>query len=213
MSHLLPDAEVIDAYVELRVRVVALMREAPQDADELVVPHCPQWAVAELASHMLGVPDDIVNGRMEGVASDAWTQAQVERHRGKSLRSLADELENLATRFDPMLPHIPSMARSQMTMDAVTHEHDLRHALGRPGARDSRAVKAGLAWLREWTTARNPEGAQALFGAGVNDFDLLRCLTGRRSEPQVIALGLDIAVLRQVLHGSPLRIPAATVGE
>jgi predicted dehydrogenase len=98
-------------------------------------------------------------------------------------------------------------------MDAVTHEHDFRHAIGRPGARDSRAVKAGLAWLREWTTARNPEGAQALFGAGVNDFDLLRCLTGRRSEPQVIALGLDIAVLRQVLHSSPLRIPAATVGE
>jgi uncharacterized protein (TIGR03083 family) len=213
MTFLLSDAEVSGAYVDLRARVVVLLRSAPPGSDEVTVPHCPTWTVAELASHMLGVPDDILNGRMEGVASDAWTQAQVERHRGKSLAQIADELEALAPRFDSMLAHIPAMARSQMTMDAVTHEHDLRHAIGKPGARDSRAVRAGCAWLKEWMDKRSIDGAERFFDSGVSDFDLLRCLTGRRNLAQIFALGLDGAAVSRALAGSPLRIPTATIEE
>ena len=213
MTHLLADGEVSAAYVELRERVVRLLRSLPEDADEIVVPHCPLWTVAELASHLMGVNDDIVNGRLEGVATDEWTQAQVERHRGKSLHNIADEFVALAGRFDPLLPHIPAMARSQMTMDAVTHEHDLRHAVGHPGARDSRAVKAGVGWIREWIAQRNVAGAESLLASGISDFDLLRCLTGRRSERQVSALGIDVTMLERVLQGSPLRIPTASVEE
>jgi hypothetical protein len=161
----------------------------------------------------LGVPDDIVNGRMDGVASDAWTQAQVERHRGKSLLTLARELAELAPRFDPILPHIPPMARSQMTMDAVTHEHDLRNAVAQPGARDSLAVQAALAWLGVWAEKRVPGSHAALFGAGLDDFDLLRCLTGRRSIRQATALGLPVDVLEAVQKDSPLRAPAHDVME
>ena len=84
MTHLLADGEVSAAYVELRERVVRLLRSLPEDADEIVVPHCPLWTVAELASHIMGVNDDIVNSRLEGVATDEWTQAQVERHRGNT---------------------------------------------------------------------------------------------------------------------------------
>ena len=213
MTHLLADGEVSAAYVELRERVVRLLRSLPEDADEIVVPHCPLWTVAELASHLMGVNDDIVNGRLEGVATDEWTQAQVERHRGKSLHNIADEFEALAERFDPLLPHIPAMARSQMTMDAVTHEHDLRHAVGHPGARDSRAVKAGVGWIREWIAQRNVAGSEPLLETGISDFDLLRSFTGRRSERQVSALGIDVTVLKRVLQGSPLRMPTATVEE
>ena len=35
-----------------------------------------------------------------------------------------------------MLSLIPSPVNSQLVFDAATHEHDLRHALGEPGARD-----------------------------------------------------------------------------
>jgi uncharacterized protein (TIGR03083 family) len=210
---LLPDEKVSRAYVELRVRVVELLRSLPEGEGGITVPHCPSWTVRELASHLLGVPDDIVNGRMEGVASDVWTQAQVERHRGKSLLTLADELAELATRFDPILPHIPPMARSQMTMDAVTHEHDLRHAVGQPGARDSLAVQAALGWLAVWVEARAPGSHRALFDAGLADFDLLRCLTGRRSLRQAMALGLPVDVLEAVQKDSPLRAPDHDVME
>ena len=181
MSQLLPDAEVSQAYVDLRARVVALLRQTPEQIATSPVPHCPTWTVNELASHLLGVPDDVVHGRMEGVASDALTQAQVVRHQAKSLRQIADELAALAVQFDPLLPHVPAMARSQMVMDAVTHEHDLRHAVGAPGERDSTAVRAGLAWLMSWCTRTNPATASAIAAVGAADFDVLRSLSGRRS--------------------------------
>ena len=213
MANLLPDAEVSAAYVALRVRVVALLRSLPESAGNYVVPHCPLWTVRELVSHLLGVPDDIFNGRMEGVATDAWTQAQVERHRGKSLQQIADAFDELSTFFDAMLPHFPATARSQMTMDAVTHEHDLRHSVGVPGARDSAAVSVALAWLRQWVNAKKVPQSNSLFTAGLSDFDLLRCLTGRRSLSQAEGLGLPVDVLITVQAGSPFCPPAQPVVE
>ena len=213
MSNLLPDTEVSAAYTELRARVVALLRSLPESAGDRVVPHCPAWTVRELASHIFGVPDDIINGRMDGVASDAWTQAQVERHRGKTLKQIADAFEGLSTPFDAMLPHFPAMARSQMTMDAVTHEHDLRHAVGKPAARESVAVTAAVAWLRQWVSRRDVPNSDRLFTAGLSEFDLLRCLTGRRSLRQAEQLGLPVDVLEAVQVGSPFRPPTDPVAE
>ena len=213
MSQLLPDAEVSQAYVELRARVVALLRETPEQSAINRVPHCPTWTIAELAAHLLGVPDDIVHGRMEGVGSDAWTQAQVVRHQAKTLQQIADELAALAERFDPMLPHVPAMARSQMVMDAVTHEHDLRHAVGAPGERDSTAVRAGLAWLMSWCTRTNPATASAIAAVRSADFDVLRSLTGRRSMAQMAALGLPAEAIIQMQVGSPFRAPTHEVVE
>jgi hypothetical protein len=213
VSQLLPDAEVSQAYVELRARVVALLRETPEQSAIDQVPHCPTWTVNELASHLLGVPDDVVHGRMEGVASDAWTQAQIVRHQAKSLRQIADELAALAVQFDPLLPHVPAMSRSQMVMDAVTHEHDLRHAVGAPGERDSMAVRAGLAWLMSWCTRTNPATASAIAAVGASDFDVLRSLTGRRSAAQMVALGLPADAMIQLQAGSPFRAPIAPINE
>jgi len=213
VTNLLPDSEVSDAYVALRARVVTLLRALPESAGDIVVPHCPAWTVREVVSHLVGVPDDIINGRMEGVASDAWTQAQVERHRGKSLKHIADAFDGLSTHFDAMLPHFPAMARSQMTMDAVTHEHDLRHAVGQPGARDSAAVSVAVAWLRQWVHGKNVPHGETLFTAGLSEFDLLRCLTGRRSLSQAEGLGLPSDVLAAVQAGSPFRPPLEPIAE
>lgn len=213
MSHLLPVAEVAAAYIELRTRIVAILRDLPESAGDVLVPHCPAWSVRELSSHLLGVPDDIVNGRMDGVTTDAWTQAQVERHRGKSLREIADHLEGISAQFDPMLPHFPAMALSQMTMDAVTHEHDLRHAVSRPGARDSRAVVAGVAWLRQWVSRRDVPTGESLFSCGISDFEMIRSLTGRRSMVQVEKLGLSSDVVASVLAESPFRVPTQSIEE
>ena len=213
MSQLLPDAEVSQAYVDLRARVVALLRQTPEQIATSPVLHCPTWTVNELASHLLGVPDDVVHGRMEGVASDAWTQAQVVRHQAKTLRQIADELAALAVQFDPLLPHVPAMSRSQMVMDAVTHEHDLRHAVGAPGERDSTAVRAGLAWLMGWCTRMNPATASAIAAVRSADFNVLRSLTGRRSMAQMAALGLPAEAIIQMQVGSPFRAPTVPIHE
>ena len=121
MTFLQSDAEVVRAYLEFRTRVVGLIREIPESQASLSVPLCPDWEVSGLISHIVGVPDDILAGRMEGVTTEAWTQAQVDRHEGESLSQLADALLATGTEFDVLLPHIPSPINSQMMMDAVTH--------------------------------------------------------------------------------------------
>ena len=45
-----------------------------------------------------------------------------------------------------MIPSFGPVA-GQMVGDAVTHEHDIRDALGAPGARDSDAVHIGSHWM------------------------------------------------------------------
>jgi uncharacterized protein (TIGR03083 family) len=147
MSYLLPDAVVVEAYRDLRRRMIELLRETPPQLGASPVPHCPAWSVRDVAAHLVGVPEDILAGRMEGVTTEAWTQAQVDRHLDQSLADLADIWANQIESFDAVLPHIPAPVNSQMVMDAVTHEHDIRHALGKAGARDSSAVRVGLGWL------------------------------------------------------------------
>jgi len=184
-----------------------MLREADASAVSNRVPHCPGWTVGDLVGHMIGVPEDIVAGRMEGVTTDAWTQAQADRHRGKSMNELANAYEATATAFDPVLPHIPAPVNSQMVMDAVTHEHDLRFALDRDGARDSAAVSVAAGWLVDMVDRRRPGYGEIVLSSGVGEWDLLRSLGGRRSVAQMNAIGLDGNTIVELLEGSPLRPP------
>lgn len=213
MSFLLGDDAVISAYHDLRDRVIAVMRSTPACDGDRVVPHCPAWTVREVVAHLVGVPEDILAGRMDGVTTDAWTQAQVDRHRGDSLIGLVDSWAESTTAFDSVLPHIQSPVNSQLVMDAVTHEHDLRHALGTPGARDSIAVRVAVGWLLDMAEQRSPGLGADLLATGSSDFDLLRMLTGRRSPAQISALGLDADRLVAMLAGSPLKPPAESIVE
>lgn len=207
MGHLLPDEAVIAAYRELRERVIELLRSLTEEQGLLVVPACPAWTIAELASHMVGVPEDILSGRMEGVTTEAWTRAQVDRHRGASPVELANRLAATIESFDAVLPHIPSPTNSQMVMDAVTHELDLHGALGRPGVHDSSAVKVGLGWLLDRAASHDPVLVDRLRASGASDFDILRSLSGRRTLEQINAIGLDAEEVARLLDGSPLRLP------
>lgn len=211
MTFLQSDAEVVRAYLEFRTRVVGLIREIPESQASLSVPLCPDWEVSGLISHIVGVPEDILAGRMEGVTTEAWTQAQVDRHEGESLSQLADALLATGTEFDVLLPHIPSPINSQMMMDAVTHEHDLRHAVGRVGAQDSLAVNVALGWLLNMVEEKAPGQAQELVDSGVSRFELMRSLTGRRSVEQMKQLGLDGERIKLILQGSPMHVPTSAI--
>ena len=211
MTFLQSDSEVVQAYLEFRTRVVNLIREIPESQASLSVPLCPDWEVSGLISHIVGVPEDILAGRMEGVTTDAWTQAQVDRHEGESLSQLADALLATATEFDVLLPHIPSPTNSQMMMDAVTHEHDLRHAVGRSDSQDSLAVTVALGWLLNMVEGKVPGRAQELIDSGISRFELMRSLTGRRSVEQMKQLGLDGEQIKLLLQGTPLRVPTTAI--
>ena len=176
------------------------------------MPHCPEWSVADLAAHIVGVPDDILGGRMDGVTTPAWTNAQVQRYRGTSLAELAAALERLGPPIDTVVDAGPPPVMSQLVMDAVTHEHDLRYALDVPGARDSDAVGIGARWLIDMLESRVPGMADRIVSAHVDDFTVLRALSGRLCVDDITAAGLPGQAIADALVGTPLVPPPNPVG-
>lgn len=208
-EHLATPDVVCAAYLDLRSRVIDLLRSTPEDRGDLMVPACPDWTVRQLVGHLVGVPEDILTGNMDGVTTPAWTAAQVLRHEGKTLRQLADSLESTGQVFDDVLPMIPEPVNSQMVMDAVTHELDLRDALGDSGARDSAAVDVALGWLQFAFVTQMPAGTFDPFAVGgLSAYELLRSLTGRRTKAEMDSMGLDGTAISEVLSGTPLAPPS-----
>ncbi len=211
-SHLLPAAEVALAYTELRTRVIDLLR-ARAECAETVVPHCPAWTVRETLCHMVGVNEDVLSGNMNGVTTEAWTQAQVERHRDDSLPELLELWESLAAQIDSVTPHFPEPVNHQFVFDATMHEHDIRCALGDTGARDSRAVSVAAAFVRNMLERHPHPGAARLVASSVPDFDFVRSIAGRRSLAQVAQCGLDAETVSAVVATMPVSLPATDVVE
>src|SRR5262245_40632639 len=69
--------EHADAYRDLRERVTVLMADVDDAALAAPSPATPEWTVHDVFAHLVGVTDDVVAGRLDGVATDEWTQKQV----------------------------------------------------------------------------------------------------------------------------------------
>jgi hypothetical protein len=172
--------------------------------------------------------DDVVNGRTEGAASDAWTARQVDTRRDQSVDQLLDEWETCAPGFEAVLDAAPPEIMGQVMFDAVTHEHDIRSAVGQPGARDSAAVAQAWAWLLDVRSRGEvtpvlyvTEVGESLAGAGepeyrvaTSRFEILRATTGRRSAGEIASYGWDPASDPELLLGGSLfRIRDTPLGE
>jgi uncharacterized protein (TIGR03083 family) len=204
-------AAFVQANHELRARTTALLR-AVGDADaDRAVATCPGWGVRELASHMVGVVEDVATGNMEGAASDAWTTAQVDRHRGASCAALADRWLELADAFDAVFAELPDPFPAVLMMDQTTHEQDLRATLGSFGAQDDGTAAAGLAYPWSVLERSDPELAAAIDALNLSTFERFRIVTGRRSVAQLTALGVPVDALVAVLERTPMRVAAQDV--
>lgn len=211
MTHLADPDMIPPAYAATRKRIVELLRDASAEDAQRPVPACPGWTVADLAAHIAGLPEDVIAGRVDGAGSDPWTAAQVDRHRGDTLDQLADSLESNAAAFDGVLPHIPEPVNSRIVMDTVTHEHDLRAALDKPGARDSDAVTVGLGFLLHGHAERESDVVEGMLAAGIDPWDLMRALSGRRTPEQIAALGLDAETIIGAMVDSPVSAPSEPI--
>ena len=223
------------AYAGVRRRVNELVGETTDRTGD-TVPACPEWRVHDLVCHLAGVVDDVLAGRLEGAGTDPWTAAQVTSRRDRPTTEVLDEWNQQSEQVEAILDSFGPPGR-QLVMDAVTHEHDLRHALGAHGARDSDAVVIGLDWLikafQSTAEAAGHPGLRVVATDGAasswapkierpvvatvtaSSFDLLRAFSGRRTAAEIRSLSWEgdvDAVLPSFAFG-PFRRPETSLGE
>jgi uncharacterized protein (TIGR03083 family) len=185
--------EVADHYRTARLRITELVLSLDDDELARAVPACPGWTVHDVVSHITGVADDALNGRMDGVATDPWTAAQVLRGRGMATVDLLERWTEQAAVFEsfPLPP--------QAVIDLTTHEQDIRGAVDQPGARDTDEIHFAFELLAQRAveevpglrveadgTAFGPDDATSTLRG--DRYELYRAMMGRRSPAQLRAL-------------------------
>jgi uncharacterized protein (TIGR03083 family) len=193
------NAVYVDEYRAVRGRVRDVLSGFASADFDRTAPATPEWRVRDVLAHVVGVVDDALHGRLDGVTTIAWTSAQVDARRDRAVPEMLDEWDTLAPAFEEALLQLPPMVTGQVLADATTHEHDVRHALGAAGARDAAAITLMFDWMIE---ARTLGGAQPLAfecdgtvhvgGQGdplatvrASRFEFVRAMTGRRSASEI----------------------------
>jgi len=174
-------------------------------------PCTPAWTVRDVLSHVAGVPDDALAGRMDGAPGEAWTAAsQVERNSDIRVDELLDRWASQAEGFAEALE---AMGENRPPFDCHSHEHDIRQALDRPGNRSNEIIETGGFGLAtvdgvavrmkvELDDGRvvlsgDPTASTEVHLRGRSTFELFRSRLGRRSREQVRAYawtGTDSAI-------------------
>jgi len=136
---------LIERYQFNRTSFQLLGRSLSESQGQVNVAATPDWTVSDNFAHMAGVADDVLAGRLEGVATDPWTEAQVQARRGRSLSELLEEWESKAPAVEELLMPMADQIDPRLVIDLWTHEQDVRGALGIAGGdRDST-----LTWIVE----------------------------------------------------------------
>jgi uncharacterized protein (TIGR03083 family) len=174
------------AYRSARERITTLVAEADP---AVVVPATPEWNVHDVVAHLAGIVEDVRTGNMQGVTTDPWTAAQVERGRSKSVAQLLAEWTEGAPMIEGFLSSPAGASAARAVYDVHTHEADLCHALGVPATLPADVVEwsaAGL--LADFHAAAEAAGLPAVT-VDVSPFEALRGRLGRRTEAEVCAYG------------------------
>lgn len=185
-------------YSRTRARLIELLTEL-SDADwERPVPACPGWRVRDVAAHLAAVVEDALAGRLSGPPDDAQTAEQVARFADREPAAFLAAWSQAAPDFEAAVTALDIWPAA---MDVLTHEHDIRHAVGRPGARDDEAVTVAARVLIEslavpgtvtFDTGEevvpSPSADGPALTLATSGFEVLRLRLGRRSREQVKAL-------------------------
>jgi len=185
-------------YQETRERVIALMAGPDDAAWSTPVPACPGWSVRDVVAHMTAVAEDWATGRLTGPPSDDETAAHVARFAHHDIADILAAWSVAAAQLDRLC----ATARLEPPLgDVACHEHDIRGAIGRPGARDSAAVwdttdrlltmlstPVPMRVTVEDAKYRSGPDGEPEIALRTTRFEALRWRTGRRSRAQLTAM-------------------------
>jgi uncharacterized protein (TIGR03083 family) len=196
-----PAPDLARLYRDTRERLTALVAGLDEAALATPVPACPGWLVRDVVAHLAAVVEDALAGRLTGPPSEEQTAVQVARYKGRPMtRTLAEwtagapQFEEIISVFD-----VPPAV-----IDVASHEQDIRSALGRPGARDTEAIRQMGGWLlrglrtpvplrvtvedAEFRAGPAGGGEEPVLGLTTTRFEAFRWRMGRRSREQLAAL-------------------------
>jgi uncharacterized protein (TIGR03083 family) len=184
------------AYRTAREHMTAAFARQPA-AGSLIVPHCPEWTVLDLMSHLAAVCAR-VNSRVTGAEATAPALA--------TPGVLLSEWERLSGPVEEFLSGPDSMENAILVMDTFTHELDLAIALGAPlpqrhpalpiamnvlikgvtAAIDARKLPAVAVHTEhgEWVAGSGPVAAHI----GGQWDEVYLAFSGRRTEEQISSL-------------------------
>jgi hypothetical protein len=201
------DVDHAAVYRGVRLRIVALVGDLPSETLDRVAPATPEWRVRDIVAHLAGSTADIVSGNLADVASDAWTADQVDARRNVPIEDVLEEWTRCSAIVEPKIYEFEPMMRAMLLTDAVTHEHDLRGAVGDSGERDSDAIGYAFRGLSGAIGAQRGdtgalrilhEAGETVTGAGeptavvrASRFEIVRAGVGRRSYDQIAAWDWD----------------------
>jgi uncharacterized protein (TIGR03083 family) len=194
--------EIADRYRESRARVVELIDGLSEDQLTIQVPGTPRWTVRDLIGHIVGCPIELTAGHFDGAGSDEWTQAQVDGRRDQSVAALLADWQEASESIDAAIRigNVPV----PVALDILTHELDLRGAIGGRWDPDPLAVRfivdgfgARVGQVVESSELeplelRDPEsgwsaGTPGGVVAEASEYEWSRALPGRRSGRQASA--------------------------
>lgn len=200
-------SDIARHYAAAHQRLAALVDELTDDELAAPVPATPGWSVHDVLAHLAAIPTDAFAGRLSGVPTDEFTAGQVAERRDRSAAELlAEWTPNVAPMCDGARA---DLVPPQLAVDALTHEQDIRGALGREpaltadelrfcttlyGAGSAYTVqKAGLRPLRleasDSDFVATHDGDEPAATLRAPEFEIFRALSGRRGRGQV--LGYD----------------------
>jgi uncharacterized protein (TIGR03083 family) len=189
------DADLTRLYRDTQERVAALVSTLDDETLRTDVAACPGWRVRDVVAHLAAVSEDAVAGRLTGPPTDEETAVQVARFADRTIAEILGVWAENTPKFAEILGAFQIWPG---VIDVTSHEHDIRTAIGRPGARDSEAVwhcsQLLLSGLQPPVDVRVTveDGQFGTDGAELElrttRFDALRWRMGRRSRTQLAAL-------------------------
>lgn len=196
-------------YRSAHERLAGFARGLSAEQADTAVPGTPGWSVHDVLAHLAAIPTDGLAGRISGIPTDDQTATQVAERKDRDIAELLDE----------WAPNVPAMCEGavaglvppNLAVDALTHEQDIRGALGVTPALSDEELRfcttryafgcgRGLKEAGIPPLAISATDTDFAFTAGVgepvasvraSEFELFRALSGRRSRRQVAAYEWD----------------------